>query len=176
MNIPTDATLKMRFRLPNGEEFEAEGPREFIESQRNYFLSLIGQTSATQAHSAIPSQSLSKEHTEKYLWERLLREDGEILILRRKIKLSTPQIASLLLAGARILLEKEEYSALELAKSLKASGIEGGRLDRALAPEIQSGRLIPQGSKRGRTYHLSEEGFARAFIMAEKLFQEQGGK
>ncbi len=33
--------LKIRFRLPNGEEFEAEGPQDFIESQRNYFLNLI---------------------------------------------------------------------------------------------------------------------------------------
>lgn len=176
MNNFTDTTLKMRFRLPNGEEFEAEGPREFIESQRNYFLTLIGQVPLGQAQSHISSPTASKEHTEKYLWERLLREDGEILILRRKAKLSIPEIASLLIAGARILLEREEYSALELAKSLKASGIVGGRLDRALSPEIQSGRLVAQGSKRGRTYRLSEEGFTRAFVLAEKLFQGQGGR
>ena len=176
MNNSTDTTLKMRFRLPNGEEFEAEGPREFIETQRNYFLTLIGKTSGAQAQSPISSPISPKEHSEKYLWERLLREDGEILILRRKTKLSTPEIASLLVAGARILLERKEYSALELAKSLKASGIEGGRLDRALTLEIQSGRLIAQGSKRGRTYRLSEEGFTRAFVLAEKLFQGQGGK
>ena len=34
--------LKIRFRLPNGEEFEAEGPQDFIEVQRAYFLNLIG--------------------------------------------------------------------------------------------------------------------------------------
>lgn len=176
MNSSTEATLKMRFRLPNGEEFEAEGPREFIESQRNYFLALIGQPSESQSRSINPSYSSPKEHTERYSWEQLLREDGEILILRRKAKLSVTDIASILIAGARVLFGKEGYSALELAKSLKASGIKGGRLDRVLAPEIQSGRLIAQGSKRSRIYRLSEEGFTRAFVVAEKLLQGQGEK
>lgn len=176
MNNPTQSTLKMRFRLPNGEEFEAEGPREFIESQRNYFLTLIGQTTKLQPQVVTPNTIPIKEHAETYLWERLLREDGELLILRRRTKLSVAETAEILVAGARVLFGKQEYSALELAKSLKASGIEGGRLDRALSSEIQSGRLIAQGSKRSRTYRLSEEGFARAFIMAEKLFQGLGGK
>ena len=34
--------LKIRFRLPNGEEFEAEGTQDFIESQRTFFLNLVG--------------------------------------------------------------------------------------------------------------------------------------
>ncbi len=176
MNNSTDTALKMRFRLPNGEEFEAEGPREFIESQRNYFLALIGQTAKPQPPSNTLRLSPIKEHTETYLWERLLREDEGILVLRRRTKLSMAEIAEILIAGARILLKKEGYSALELAKSLKASGIEGGRLDRALSSEIQNGRLIAQGSKRSRTYRLSEEGFARALIMAEKLSKELGEK
>ena len=35
-------SLKIRFKLPSGEEFEAEGPKEFIEEQRAYFLTLTG--------------------------------------------------------------------------------------------------------------------------------------
>ncbi len=35
-------TFKIRFKLPSGEEFEAEGPKEFIEEQRAYFLHLTG--------------------------------------------------------------------------------------------------------------------------------------
>ena len=34
--------LKIRFKFSSGEEFEAEGPREFIEQQRAFFLSLTG--------------------------------------------------------------------------------------------------------------------------------------
>lgn len=169
--------LKIRFRLPNGEEFEAEGPREFIERERNYFLNLIG--AAQPAASLVVSSAFKSSqpsitpanapHTELYLWEKLLKEDGDTLCLRRKTKLSAQEVALVLLAGARVLLKKPAYPALELARSLKACGIAGGRLDRLLSAEIQAGRLVGEGTKRSRTYKLSNEGFARAFTLAEKL-------
>ncbi len=37
----TDKTQKIRFKFANGEEFEAEGSLDFVEKQRDYFLSLI---------------------------------------------------------------------------------------------------------------------------------------
>lgn len=37
----TNNTQKIRFKFAGGEEFEAEGSLEFIESQRDYFLSLV---------------------------------------------------------------------------------------------------------------------------------------
>ena len=36
-----DKTQKIRFKFANGEEFEAEGSPDFVEKQRDYFLSLI---------------------------------------------------------------------------------------------------------------------------------------
>lgn len=183
MNNGENNTLKMRFRLPNGEEFEAEGTREFIEHERNYFLALIGQgKAAAQALSqsvglaAVQPKpapnTATPQHTEQYLWEKLLKEDEKTLILRRKAKLTPQEVAVLILAGARVLLKKPAYPALELARSLKACGIEGGRLDRLLAGETKAGRLVGEGSKRGRTYKLTEEGFARAFVLAEKLLKQ----
>ena len=174
----TNLTLKMRFRLPNGEEFEAEGTREFIESQRNYFLKLIGHPTPSvplPVNSALSFAPATTKHTEQYLWEQLFKEDGETLILRKKSKYSAADIAILMLAGVRILFKKDKYSALDLAKSLKASNIEGGRLDRLLIPAIQAGYLSAQGSKRGRAYQLSDSGFTKAYILAEKLLQNQGG-
>lgn len=173
-------TLKIHFKLPNGEEFEAEGPREFIDSQRNYFLALIGQSkAAAQALSQsvnltavqpkpVPNTA-APQHTEQYLWEKLLKEDDNTLILRRKTKLAPQDVAAILLAGARVLLKKPNYPALELARSLKACGVTEGRLDRLLAGETQAGRIVGEGTKRGRTYKLTPQGFARAFALAEKL-------
>ena len=188
MNEQGENNLKIRFRLPNGEEFEAQGPREFIERERNYFLALIG---SQQQHPATvnkssgslvaPDTNLNKftqaagnlpQHFQSYLWERLFKEDNTTLILRQKAKLPAPELALLILAGARVLLQKPAYPALELARSLKACGVvDAGRLDRLLAPEIQAGRLIGEGSKRSRTYKLTDEGFAKAFVLAEKLLQ-----
>jgi len=173
MNNSTEPTLKIRFRLPKGEEFEAEGPREFIESQRNYFLQLIGSTQSfsTQPGSGINPGNNAPRHTEQYLWEMIFKQDADTLIMRNKHKLPTTDITLLLIAAARILLQKEEYSALELAKSLKANHIEGMRLDRLLAPAMQAGYLSAQGSKRSRTYKLSDSGFAKAYMLAEKIRQ-----
>ncbi len=229
--------------MPGGEEFEAQGPQEFIERERARFLQLIkqgtltaatpnfpgqtanqannapgfpgGQANPTPAFpgqanptstfpgqanptSALPGQanpiatnvpvfdsarvitpgfpSVSQPHTtpgqpQLRLWEHLFKEDGTTLLLRQRAKLPAPDLALLLLAGARILLQKEHYSALDLAHSFKACGGKEGRLDRMLAPELQAGRIQAAGAKRSRTYHITAEGFARAYALAEKLLQ-----
>lgn len=173
MNNGENTSLKIRLRLPNGEEFEAEGPREFIEQQRNYFLALIGRNQtaqpATNGHLAPSAPLQIPSHSQMYLWEKLLKEDGDTLILRRKTKLAPQELAAIVLAGSSVLLKKSAYPALELARSLKACHIDAGRLDRLLAGEIQAGRIIGEGAKRSRTYKLTPEGFAKAFVLAEKL-------
>lgn len=232
MTDETEKNLKIRFRFPGGEEFEAEGSREFIEQQRNYFLALIGK-GATAPLSAmpaprkrptypltagvrpaqsqprpVPSTNPSPAFTEPQptpipplsaippamrrnntpsmpqnperveitapvrLWEQLLKEDGEIVVLRRKMRLNAAEAASLLMAGARVLLKKPTYSALHLSQSMRKSGFDEGRLDRILTPEIRNGHLESEGAKRSRTYRLTNEGFAKAFVLAEKLARE----
>ena len=236
MTDESEKNLKIRFRFPGGEEFEAEGSREFIEQQRNYFLALIGK-GATAPVSAMPAprkrptypltdgvrsapiqprtvpatkptQAFTEPHTPQpapipplsaippamrssnttpnmpqnrgnaeimapvRLWEQLLKEDGEIVVLRRKMRLSAAEAASLLVAGARVLLKKPTYSALNLSQSMRKSGFDEGRLDRILTPEIRNGHLESAGAKRSRTYRLTNEGFAKAFVLAEKLARE----
>lgn len=232
MTDESEKNLKIRFRFPGGEEFEAEGSREFIEQQRNYFLALIGKgatapVSAMPAPRKRPTYPLTDEvrsapiqprpvpsakptlaFTEPQtpqpvpipplsaippamrssnmpqnganaeitapvrLWEQLLKEEGEIVVLRRKMRLNAAEAASLLVAGARILLKKPTYSALNLSQSMRKSGFDEGRLDRILTPEIRNGHLESEGTKRSRTYRLTNEGFAKAFVLAEKLAQE----
>ena len=176
MNNEENKPLKIRFRLPNGEEFEAEGPQDFIETQRNYFLTLIGRAAIRpplqQSNSPIsPTLPTPPPPTEIYHWERLFTEEEHTLTLRPKTKLPPQDIALLVLAAARVLLNRPAYSALELAHSLKTCGVAGNRLDRLLAGEIQAGRILAQGAKRSRSYQLTDEGFARAFVLSEKLAQ-----
>lgn len=229
----SEKILKIRFRFPGGEEFEAEGSREFIEQQRNYFLALIGKNmsgpasaipaprkrttypltggpkptasqtvpasplfSPTAIHQTTPNaptplpplssvppalrgetalqadMPLADIPQPVRLWEQLLKEEGDIVVLRRKMRLSAAEAASLLVAGARVLLKKPNYPALHLSQSMRKSGFDEGRLDRILAPEIRNGHLASDGSKRSRTYRLTNEGFAKAFVLAEKLAKE----
>lgn len=233
MSGDSEKILKIRFRFPGGEEFEAEGSREFIEQQRNYFLALIGKKmsgpasaipaprkrttypltggpkptasqtvpesslfsptdipqTATNAQTPLPPLSsvppalrgetalqtdmpLADISQPVRLWEQLLKEEGDIVVLRRKMRLSAAEAASLLVAGARVLLKKPNYPALHLSQSMRKSGFDEGRLDRILAPEIRNGHLASDGSKRSRTYRLTNEGFAKAFVLAEKLAKE----
>lgn len=109
------------------------------------------------------------------LWQRLVKTEEGLVLLRRKSRMLTPENAALvLIAAAKTLLKAEEgYSALNLSKSLKRSGYGEGRLDRTLAGEVKAGALSTVGSKRARAYKISDEGFARAFVLAEKLAEER---
>jgi len=182
--MSTENNLKIRFRLPNGEEFEAEGSQSFIEQQRNYFLALIGRggnISITPA-TPVPQSILAPKATPIFtssqpddlspirLWERILREEGNIVVFRKRHKLSLQEAVTLILAGARVLLHKQNCSALEVSRALKLSNIHAnGRLDRLLAGEIEQGYLSSEGAKRSRVYSLTDRGVARAFVLAEKL-------
>ncbi len=174
MNSGENNNLKIRFKLPSGEEFEAEGPREFIDQERAKFLALVNHHPAVPQPTLTPAQIKPTDQppTELFFWEKLLKEDGSTLVLRRKTKWTAQETALVLLAGARVLLKQPAYPALELARSLIACGIEEGRLDRLLASEIQAGRIVGEGIKRSRTYQLTNEGFARAFVLAEKQLKE----
>ena len=189
--------LKIRFKFSSGEEFEAEGPREFIEQQRAFFLSLTGRkpqvihnapptprprptyplnppantftpapTQAQTPQPAVPPHSAAPLAT---LWERLFKQEDGVLVFRRKSRLLT---ALVLLAAAKILRKEDEFSALHLSKALRKSGYAEGRLDRLLLSEMRAGSLTSVGSKRGRAYKLSGEGFARAAVLAEKIAQD----
>lgn len=242
MSDTNEKKVKIRFKFRSGEEFEAEGSPDFIESQRAQFLQLIGKegrsasttrpsvsrppTRAFSAPAADPSplsaanfppltgpaaafprmqpasapfpsqadtapqdpQQLllqpaalrAKPRTAaqpsdeaQHLWECIVKVDDGHVYLRRKSRLITPETAALLLlAAAKVLLQENSYSALALAKSLTKSGYGGGRLDRLLGPDLRQGTLRAEGSKRSRAYLLSDEGFARAYVLAGKLAEE----
>ncbi|MDR0291855.1 MAG: hypothetical protein LBI01_03665 [Elusimicrobium sp.] len=104
------------------------------------------------------------------VWNNVCAAEGDLVIIRRKFKLLTPPLAALtLLAAAKILLGQNYYSSLKLAKSMKISGFMEDRLDRILTSEIRQGTVVFEGEKRNRVYKITDEGFARAFVLAEKL-------
>ena len=104
------------------------------------------------------------------VWNNVCAVEGDLVILRRKFKQLTPPLAALtLLSAAKILLKQNYYSSLKLAKSMKISGFMEDRLDRILSSEIKQGTVLFEGEKRNRVYKVTDEGFARAFVLAEKL-------
>lgn len=128
--------------------------------------------SADRASNPAPISTGTVQETR--LWEELVKTEENLVILRRKNRLLTAETAALvLIAAAKVLLEAQNgYSALHLSKSLSKSGYGGERLDRTLGGEIRRGTVKSEGSKRSRVYLLSDEGFAKAFVLAEKLAGE----
>lgn len=193
MTDETEKNLKIRFRFPGGEEFEAQGTLEFIEKQRNYFVELIGKQKKTPQPAQLapadmprppaPYQALPTDKSNasavqeafpaKRLWEKLFKEENNAIFLRRKMRLEAHEAALLLLAGARVLLNRPECKALSLSQMLQKSGFaDAGRLDRLLQQETHNGYVQSEGIKRGRIYRLTNAGFARGFVLAEKLAGE----
>lgn len=123
---------------------------------------------------ANPAPISTRAVQETRLWEELVKTEENLVILRRKNRLLTAETAALvLIAAAKVLLGAQNgYSALHLSKSLFKSGYGGERLDRTLGGEIRRGTVKSEGSKRSRVYLLSDEGFAKAFVLAEKLAGE----
>lgn len=188
-------TLKLRFKLKTGEEFEAQGDRAFISDQKDAFLDMIKQaktpalTQKTQSqnntYTEKPKQQPSYTNTQNKtiniptvsaeVWDKIAYFDGQNLIIRRKSKLIQTPIAALIILGAnKVLNAQDTLSALTLAKSLKLSGYfkQGQRLDRLLESEIKDGFLSYEGSKRNRLYRISASGQAKAYTWAERILKE----
>ena len=132
------------------------------------------QDTDSAGHASNPAPISTRAVQETRLWEELVKTEENLVILRRKNRLLTAETAALLLiAAAKVLLGAQNgYSALHLSKSLSKSGYGGERVDRTLGGEIRRGTVKSEGSKRSRVYLLSDEGFAKAFVLAEKLAGE----
>ena len=149
--------------LPSFQPDTAPEEPAFLRRNRQDFSSLYP-TSNTSG-SPVPTGSDIR------LWEDIVKTEDKLVILRRKNRLLTAETAALvLIAAAKILLGAQNgYRALHLSKALAKSGYGGERLDRILAGEIRMGTVKSFGSKRSRLYILSDEGFAKAYVLAGKL-------
>jgi len=178
MNSKEKSTYKLKIQLPNGMSLEAEGDRDFIETEKKEFLSMankntgisLGEKRKTTDKNLLRNENFQRENSE-LIWERLGEIKNGYPVLYQKTK-SAQESAALILAMHKILLNKEETPALRLSKSLKKSGHIIERLDRTLSRFIEDKFIISKGTKRNRRYYLSDKGLAKAFVIAENHIQE----
>jgi hypothetical protein len=155
---------KLRIKHPSGAEFEAEGPADFILTEKEGFLSRLG---APEEIGAARRQEKAPEQPD---WAGLAETINGLTILRNKHPhLKSGEAALLLLASKRQLNGTQEVGALSLSKAIKASGYVPGRIDRLLAKATREGLVKAAGTKRNRTYHITSKGLERAWLEARKL-------
>jgi len=162
--------LKLRIKHPSGAEFEAEGPAEFILTEKTSFLKTIAAGNKTRQENPAETHGSAGEPQNAGFWNKITAKKQDLTILKIKPPEMTAREAALvLLAAARALDARQETSAIALSKAIKASGYSPDRLDRLLAGDIRAGRVTASGTKRNRTYSIKDTGMEAAWLAARKL-------
>jgi hypothetical protein len=160
---------KLRIKHQSGAEFEAEGPAEFILSEKEGFLR--GLPPAGEAGQGRETAPKSAQNTmEKPDWASLAESKNGLTILKNKhLGLKAGQAALLILAAESQLKGSRELGAIALSKAVKTSGYAPERLDRLLVKAIKEGLVKASGTKRNRAYEITDRGLEIAWLEARKL-------
>lgn len=155
---------RLRLRLPDGAEFEAEGSAEFVSAER---LEFLGGRGARAAGAGAPDAAGAPEPA----WERIIEAKGPVLQLRTKLpgEGAEREACLILLAASRGILRLSKPTSAQLARWLRASGYPIGRVDRVIADAVSQGEVLASGTRRARRYELSGPGLAKGWRLAHKL-------
>ncbi len=157
---------KLRIRHTSGAEFEAEGPAEFILSEKESFLNNL---TASEKGASVPAKT-QPETGSGPAWNALAETKNGLTILKNKHPgVKAGAAALLLLAAEKQLKGSREISAITLSKAVKTSGYAPERLDRILTKAIKEGLIKASGTKRNRTYQITDRGLETAWLEARKL-------
>lgn len=156
---------KLRIKHPSGAEFEAEGPAEFIQAEKESFLARL-----TAAPGAAGPQKHLEDYRQEPIWSALAEAKSGLLILKNKHQsLKAADAALLILAAERQLNDTHSLGAIALSKATRASGYAPERMDRLLAKANREGLVKASGAKRNRAYQITDKGLERAWLEARKL-------
>lgn len=157
---------KLRIKHQSGAEFEAEGPAEFILSEKEGFMKSL--PAAQETGRELPKAP--REPGQELDWSALADDKNGLTILKNKhLGLKAGAAALLILAAEAQLKGSRELSAIALSKAVKTSGYAPGRLDRVLAKALKEGLVKASGTKRNRAYQITDRGLEMAWLEAKKL-------
>jgi hypothetical protein len=154
---------RVRLKLPNGAELEAEGDAEFVRQERLEFV--LQQTPVAGA-------AAEGSREPRVDWNAVVEAKSGGLTLRGKIpggdKGGKDACLVLLMASDRLLSQPKPTAAM-LGKWLRASGYPVGRMDRTLQDAVSQGELLSSGSRRSRRYELTASGKIKALLLSEQM-------
>jgi hypothetical protein len=164
-----DMNYKLRIKHQSGAEFEAEGPAEFILSEKEGFLLRLP-TLGQGETAAKPAPGKGQNTPEKPDWAALTETRGGLTTLKNKHPgVKAGEAALLIMAAENQLKGSRELSAIALSKAVKTSGYAPERLDRLLVRAIREGLIKASGTKRNRAYEITNKGLERAWLEARRL-------
>ena len=163
-----DNDCRVRLKLPSGAEMEVQGPHDFVKGETQELLARIqpGER-GERARAAAPWGAGAIEGSAD--WKSLIDARGGDLILRAKLSEGPLAAGLLLILGSERLLGQPRPIATRLARWIRASGYQVGRVDRLLGAAVRSGEILASGNKRARRYELSAAGKSKALEAAQAL-------
>ncbi len=164
-DMSTSHQHRVRLRLPNGAELEAEGEAEFVRQERAEFV--LRQTELPGS----PGSSGVTGREPRVDWSAVVETKSGGLVLRGKIQGSDKggkDACLVLLMASERLLSQPKPTAAMLGKWLRASGYPIARLDRVLQDAVSQGELLSTGSRRSRRYELTASGKIKALLLSEQ--------
>ena len=176
-----DAPYKLQVKLPNGADFNAEGPQDIVQKAFERFLSISEKMPAgpVPPKPAQPSHDLPGKggytpgQIDKSILDRAYLTDTQKgIVSLRVLPPEGPNRASdaaiMILYGAQCLLHKTEFKVTRLKKGLQKSGIQVGRIDRLMDPYQQI--IIKGGAGVGGKYSLNNQGLIKVEELLRKIF------
>lgn len=165
---------RIRLRLPDGTELEAEGSPEFVRQESRELLEGL-RKSPPKTPSADAPEVFGQPNI---AWDSITETHGRNIQLRAKLAAakSEKDACLVLLAASQKILNQPKPTATQLAKWLRSSGYPIIRMDRALQDGVTQGEILSSGSRRARRYELTAPGRLKAFILANQLTATITGK
>ncbi|MBI5595208.1 MAG: hypothetical protein HY928_03865 [Elusimicrobia bacterium] len=162
--MPAEPNHRLRLRLPDGAEFEAEGTPDFISGERHHFIDSLRPPPTGTAAGA-------PETPQEPAWDIVIETKGPVIQLRSKLEGPGAErdACLILLAAARSLLRQSKPTASQIARWLRASGYPITRVDRTINLAVTQGEILASGTRRARCYELSGPGLAKGWRLAQRL-------
>jgi len=180
-----NAACRIRLKLPDGSELEAEGDPDFVRSERERFLASKQPGGAQEPiKQEMPASRPAPEEKQapgaaggtagshySPLWNTIIEPKGEGIQLRAKLDQDKTgaDACLVLLNAAQKILNVSKPTAAQIAKWLRASGYPIQRVDRAVSEALGRGDLLASGSRRARRYELTGPGRVKALHLANQL-------
>ncbi len=160
-------TCRLKLRLPNGAEMEAEGGAEFVAGERREFAAML----SPRTDGSGPASADAAGGPLEPPWEDITETRAGNIQLRAKLggDKTERDACIVLIAASRSLLRTPKPTAAQIARWLRMSGYPISRVDRTISAAISKGEILASGSRRARRYELSGPGLAKAFNLAHQL-------
>lgn len=176
---------KLKVRI-GPHEFEAEGPKEDVAAHFEAWKELIGKASAS-VPPATPGRNGHGSGTEGEASNQsanqgeggidrirplFTQEDRSLTLNVQPVGDAADEDAIILLAlGYKRLLGLDAPLSIQLAESLRVSGLNAGRMDRTTAPLLKSNLLLKAGRAKATKYRLTATGIVKAEEIAGELLK-----